>query len=113
METGMESLGEDWTHIERLLPAQWEAKARELGAFKRGRAIADARTLLRLLLIHLTDGCALRKTAVKASAGGLVSVSDVAILKRLRVGCGPLYTCIAAISRCVRAAICRHTWRRT
>jgi hypothetical protein len=39
--------------------------------------------------LHLTDGCALRKTAVKAAEGCFVSVSDVAILKRLR-NCGAL-----------------------
>jgi Transposase DDE domain len=78
------SLNEDWSVVQQLLPAQWEAKARELGAFKRGREVKDPDMLLRLMLIHLTDGCALRKTAAKAHAGGLVSISDVAVLKRLR-----------------------------
>jgi hypothetical protein len=36
------------------------------------------------LLIHLVDGCSLRETAVRARAGGLASVSDVALLGRLR-----------------------------
>jgi hypothetical protein len=40
--------------------------------------------MLRVLLIHLADGCSLRETAVRASAGGLAAVSDVALLKRLR-----------------------------
>jgi hypothetical protein len=43
--------------------------------------------MLRVLLIHLADGCSLRETAVRASAGGLSAVSDVALLKRLR-NCG-------------------------
>lgn len=78
------SLSEDWVFVEQLLPEHWQDKARELGAFKRGRVITSAATLLRVMLIHLTDGCALRTTAAKASVGGLVSISDVAILKRLR-----------------------------
>ena len=77
----------DWDFVQQLLPPQWQSKARELGALRRGRVITNAQTLLRLMLIHLTDGCALRTTAAKACAGGLVNISDVAIFKRLR-NCG-------------------------
>lgn len=48
------------------------------------RGFEDVGALLRVLLIHLADGCSLRETAVRASAGGLSAVSDVALLKRLR-----------------------------
>jgi hypothetical protein len=34
-------------------------------------------------LIHLAEGCSLRETAVRAKHGHIVSVSDVALLKRL------------------------------
>jgi Transposase DDE domain len=78
------SLDQDWATVQQLLPAQWQDMARQLGAFKRGRVIPDADVLLRVMLIHLTDGCALRKTAAKAHLGGLVSISDVAVFKRLR-----------------------------
>lgn len=82
----MEEAGlvEDWEVIERMLPEGWQAKAGELGALRRCRGFADAGTLLRVLLIHLVDGCSLRETAVRAREGGLVSVSDVALLKRLK-----------------------------
>jgi hypothetical protein len=40
--------------------------------------------LLRLLLVHLAEGYSLRETAVRAKHGGLVDVSDVTILNRLR-----------------------------
>ena len=50
--------------------------------------------MLRVLLIHLADGCSLRETAVRASAGGLAAVSDVALLKRLR-RCGPWFEWMA------------------
>jgi hypothetical protein len=78
----------DWGVVKRLLPEQWEAKAAELGAVRRQlRGFEDVSSMLRVLLIHLADGCSLRETAVRASAGGLSAVSDVALLKRLR-NCG-------------------------
>jgi hypothetical protein len=77
-------LGEDWEVIERMLPEGWQAKAKESGALRRCRGFGDAGTLLRVMLIHLVDGCSLRETAVRAREGGLVSVSDVALLKRLK-----------------------------
>ena len=81
------ALDSDWSRIEALLPEAWQDKARELGAFRRARGLADASTLLRVLLIHLAQGCGLRETAERARLGGLAQISDVAILKRLR-GCG-------------------------
>ena len=89
-----ERLEEDWQLVERLLPQGWEGKARELGALRRGRGIADATTLLRVMLIHLAHGCGLRETAARARLGGLASVSDVAILKRLR-GCAEWFKWMA------------------
>jgi hypothetical protein len=74
---------DDWGVIERMLPLRWQEKAKELGALRRCREFSDASTLLRVMLIHLVDGCSLRETAVRARQGGLVSVSDVALLKRL------------------------------
>jgi Transposase DDE domain len=93
LEAG-ERLDEDWALVRSLLPQGWELKARELGALRRGRGIADAATLLRVLLIHLAQGCGLRETAVRAHEGGLASVSDVAILKRLK-GCAEWFKWMA------------------
>lgn len=84
--TEVAGFGEDWEVVMTMLPAQWEAKAAELGAVRRLRGFDSVASLLRVLLIHLADGCSLRETAVRASAGGLAAVSDVALLKRLR-GC--------------------------
>ena len=82
------SIGQDWDVVMQMLPANWEAKATELGAVRRQlRGFANVSSMLRVLLIHLADGCSLRETAVRASAGGLSTVSDVAVLKRLR-SCG-------------------------
>ncbi len=59
--------------------------ARPLGAWRRKpRSIPSTEALLRLLLIHLADGCSLREAVVRAQQGGIASVSDVALLKRLR-----------------------------
>ena len=80
-------LDEEWQIVERALPSGWQVKARELGALRRTRGIKDASVLLRVMLIHLADGCGLRETAARAKLAGLAEVSDVAILKRLN-GCG-------------------------
>ena len=88
------SIGQDWEVVMQMLPAQWEAKAAELGAVRRLRGFGSVGSLLRVLLIHLADGCSLRETAVRASAGGLAAVSDVALLKRLR-GCGAWFEWMA------------------
>ncbi len=87
-------LDEDWRVAEGLLPAGWMDKARELNAFRRARGIEDARALLRVMLIHLAEGCGLRETAVRASLAGLADVSDVALLKRLR-SCGAWFEWMA------------------
>lgn len=75
---------EDWDVLTRFLPDGWQDQARVSGALRRARSIPDADTLLRCLLIHLAQGCSLRETAARASAGGLATVSDVALWKRLR-----------------------------
>jgi hypothetical protein len=76
---------DDWEVVLRVLPAGWQEKARELGALRRCREFPDAAMLLRVLLIHLAEGCSLRETAVRAAEGQLVQVSDVALLKRLKL----------------------------
>jgi len=75
---------DDWEIVLQMLPRGWQDKARETGAMRRCREFPNAATLLRVLLIHLAEGCSLRETAVRAAAGGLAEVSDVAVLKRLK-----------------------------
>jgi hypothetical protein len=88
------SIEQDWDVVTAMLPAQWQTKAVELGALRRLRGFRSVETMLRVLLIHLADGCSLRETAVRARAGDLADVSDVALLKRLR-GCGPWFQWMA------------------
>jgi len=76
---------DNWKVLLQFMPEDWEEKAKELGAVTRQRKIPSAETLLKVLLIHLADGCSLRETVVRAKQGGLADISDVALLKRLRV----------------------------
>jgi len=75
---------ENWDVVLTFLPGGWEEKAKELGALLRCRGFTNAEALLRTLLIHLADGCSLRETAVRAKSGEIASISDVALLKRLK-----------------------------
>jgi Transposase DDE domain len=76
----------DW---ERLLArlggtAFLESSARESGAFLRGRVIKSAVDLLRMVLAYCLGESGLRSTTAWASAIGLVDISNVALLYRLR-----------------------------
>ena len=93
-EVTQPGLHEDWRIVESLLPTGWMEMARESGAFRRARGIADPRALLQVMLIHLADGCGLRETAVRAALADVAHVSDVALLKRLR-SCGPWFEWLA------------------
>jgi hypothetical protein len=75
---------DDYEYLKTFFPEGWEEKAKELGALRRCRKMPDAGTLLRVLLMHLAEGCSLRETAVRAKTGGLIELSDVAIMDRLR-----------------------------
>lgn len=83
MVNGMQ-LDEDWKFLIQFLPEGWEQKARELGAVTRQRKIISAEILLRILLIHLADGCSMRETVVRAREAHLADISDVALFKRLK-----------------------------
>jgi hypothetical protein len=75
---------QDWRLLQGFLPSGWKEKAKELGALTRRRGIKNPESLLRVLLIHLADGCSLRETVVRAKLGNVAEISDVALLKRLR-----------------------------
>lgn len=75
---------DEWGVIERLLPAGWEDAARKHGAFRRARYMSEPGALLRLLLFHAVTDFGLRQTVAQARASGIASMSQVALLKRLR-----------------------------
>ena len=81
---GIDKGDENWEVLRRFLPRDWELRARSLGALTRQRKVSSPERLLRILMIHLADGCSLRETAARAQAGKLADISDVALLKRLR-----------------------------
>ncbi len=77
----------EWSYILPCLP-ELEESAREFGALVRRRSVDSADMLLRLALVHAFCDHSLRETALWAETAGLVSISDVALLKRFR-RCGP------------------------
>lgn len=76
----------DWLRaVERFGGAELlENEAREFGAFQRARKIKSAVDQLRLVLAYCWSRHGLRLTVAWAEAIGLASVSNVALLKRLR-----------------------------
>jgi len=75
---------EEWGIVQQLLPEGWQVKAKELGAVRRLRGVSDVPTLLRILLMHLADGCSLKETALRAGQAQWGKLSAVGLLKRLR-----------------------------
>jgi hypothetical protein len=75
---------EEWGIIEELLPSGWQEAARRLGAFRRARYIKEPAVLLRTLLFHAVNDAGLRETAAQLRGSGIVDLSQVALLKRLR-----------------------------
>lgn len=58
--------------------------------------------MLRILLLHLANGCSLAETAARAQASGLGSISSVGVFKRLRAA-GPWLRWLAQQERGVAA----------
>lgn len=81
-----EAIEYQWPYLRSFLPsaAVLEHLAASTGALVRRRSIGSADTLLRLALMYGFCGFSLRQTAAWADTIGLVSVSDVALLKRFR-----------------------------
>ena len=75
---------DEWKVIASALPDGWEEQARVSGAFKRARYTKSPGELLRVLLLHAIGDVGLRGTAEQARISGIASLSNVALLKRLR-----------------------------
>jgi hypothetical protein len=74
----------DWAYLLTLLPENYEETARTTGAFQRRRGVDSPATLLRLALAYAADASSLRTVAARARVQGLATLSDVALLNRLR-----------------------------
>jgi hypothetical protein len=79
-------VNENWTHlVARLGGAETlDITARQTKAFLRPREITNAVDLLRLILAYCLGEWGLRSTAAWATSVGLVDISNVALLYRLR-----------------------------
>lgn len=76
---------EEWAVLTGLLPDNWKDLARETGAMRRARGvITSAELLLKILLLHIATGLSLQQATARARLQGLASMTDVALLKRLR-----------------------------
>jgi hypothetical protein len=76
----------DWDEIVTRLGGAHalEVSARETKAFLRGRVVSSAVDMLQLILAYCLGSEGLRSTAAWAAAAGLVDISAVALLYRLR-----------------------------
>lgn len=78
-------MDEEWGVLASFLPEGWREMARETGAMRRARGgVGSPDTLLQLLLLHVGTGLSLKQAVARAQVQGLASVTDVALLKRLR-----------------------------
>jgi hypothetical protein len=79
-------VNEDWTNVVVRLggAGRLDVTARETKAFLRPREITNAVDLLRLILAYCLGEWGLRSTAAWATSVGLVDISSVALLYRLR-----------------------------
>jgi hypothetical protein len=76
---------DDWEYLLSLLPADYAQRARELGTFERKREIESPDDLLRLVLGYaIGSQPSLRLTAAWAQSEGIGTMSQVAVLKRVR-----------------------------
>lgn len=75
---------DEWSVIEKLLPRGYKQAARDTKAFQRARYLDDPAPLLRLLLFHAVNNSGLRETVAQARVSGIATMSQVALLKRLR-----------------------------
>jgi hypothetical protein len=73
-----------WDDFLECLPANWREIAKTSNVLKGQRKDKDPETLLHVLMLHLLCGYSLRETSAIAAEAGIASLSDVALLKRLR-----------------------------
>src|SRR5690349_23706161 len=87
-------LAEEWGVITRFLPEGWQELARSTGALKRARQVRSADVLLRLTFLYAASGLSLQQAAARATTAGLVRISSVGIMKRMR-SAGPWLRALA------------------
>lgn len=95
-----------WSALLRRLPVGLDlgGTARSAGAFARARGVPSPEALLRLALIYGATDLSLRGTAAWAEASGLASLSDVALLGRLRAASAWLAQLTSALMTAARGS---------
>ncbi|OHV72311.1 transposase [Ensifer sp. LCM 4579] len=97
----------DWDELVGRLGSaeELEASAREAGALRRRRRVAGAADLLRLCFAYVLGGFSLRTLAAWAEQRALASMSDVAMLKRLKASADWVGSLVSALlaERCPEA----------
>jgi hypothetical protein len=74
---------ETFEKLMSIMPDGWEAKAEELGAFKRGRQIKTGADLLRLNLLYQTEGKSCGGTAALLNLSGRYKITKKAVYTRI------------------------------
>lgn len=77
-------LDNDWKTLTQFFPSGWEEQAKNFGVLGRKRKFKTASEIMRVLLIHLADSCSMKEAVARAKLCGLISISDVALLKKIR-----------------------------
>ncbi len=95
-----EVVQDEWAYVVGLLPSNLDELAEATGALRRRRAITSGEALIRLVLAYAAEDWSLRQTAAMSRAMGWHTMSDVAILNRLRA-------CPEFLRRVVSAVLAR------
>ena len=77
-------VAQDWPDVLRLMPVDLDRSASEHSAIERRREISSGGDLLRLALAYAVCDYSLRETGAWAERIGMASMSDVAVMKRLK-----------------------------
>jgi len=78
----------DWREVESLLPDGWREAAKDQGAMQRARYLKEPAALLQMFLSRAASNGSLRETTAMFAAAGIVRMSPIAFLKRLRTAEG-------------------------
>lgn len=79
-----EMVVQDWEQLRTILPTDLDASAEATRALLRRREVRQASDLLRLILVYAVCDWSLRVVGAWAAVIGLATLSDVALVKRLR-----------------------------
>lgn len=76
---------DDWQILVRMFPRNWKELAKSTKAIVRKfRSFDNEESVMKAILLHIAGGYSLRETATRISMSNIASISDVALLKRLK-----------------------------